>query len=151
MLLALGLIAGLVLVLWLTGDAATAPADGTAVETWLRRIVGWVALAAEAGAALIIGTAVVRALVHCAGLLTGRGRSDSDFNATETIRLRLGRLLVLGLEFTVAADILRTVVSPTREAIVTLTLLVLLRTFISTVLEREIRDVERRRAAQAAA
>ena len=66
-------------------------------------------------------------------------------HAIEFIRLRFGRMLVLGLEFSVAADVLWTFVHPTWESVVTLTALVLLRTLISTVLERVIRQVEDRR------
>jgi len=61
------------------------------------------------------------------------------------IRLQLGRSLALGLEFTVASDILRTAVVPTRQDIVNLGAIVLLRTLLNYFLEREIKQGEQSR------
>ena len=55
--------------------------------------------------------------------------SDGVF---KTYRIQIGRALQLGLEFLVAADIIRTVtVRPTLQEILALGLLVLIRTFLS--------------------
>lgn len=57
------------------------------------------------------------------------------------LRLRLGRTLLLGLEILVAADIVRTVaLEATLESILSLALLVLIRTFLSWALKVEIED-----------
>lgn len=64
------------------------------------------------------------------------------------IRLQLGRSLALGLEFTVASDILRTAVVPTRQDIVNLGAIVLLRTLLNYFLEREIKQGEQSRSEQ---
>ena len=48
--------------------------------------------------------------------------------------------MVLGLEFTVASDILHTAVAPTRQDILNLGALVLLRTLLNYFLEREIQQ-----------
>lgn len=58
------------------------------------------------------------------------------------MRLRLGRALTLGLEFTLASDILRTAVAPTRQDILTLASITLLRTLLNYFLERKIRQAE---------
>ncbi|MEO7863250.1 MAG: DUF1622 domain-containing protein, partial [Nitrospirales bacterium] len=51
----------------------------------------------------------------------------------------LGRAIVLGLEFLVAGDIIRTVVvAPTLANVVVLGLIVLIRTFLSMALELEL-------------
>lgn len=63
------------------------------------------------------------------------------------IRLQLGRVLALGLEFTVASDILRTAVAPTRQDILNLGAIVLLRTLLNYFLEREISQGEQSRLA----
>lgn len=55
------------------------------------------------------------------------------------LRQDLGRAILLGLEFLVAADIIRTVaISPTLESVLTLGLIVLIRTFLSLSLELEL-------------
>lgn len=54
-------------------------------------------------------------------------------------RIMLGRVILLGLEFLLAGDIIRTVViSPTLEQVGVLTVIVLIRTFLSFTLELEI-------------
>ena len=51
---------------------------------------------------------------------------------------QLGRALLLGLEFLVAADVIRSVaVAPTLEGVAVLALLVAVRTFLNWTLERE--------------
>jgi uncharacterized membrane protein len=55
------------------------------------------------------------------------------WSAYQTYRQSLGRAILLGLEFLVAGDIIRTVVvAPTRENVMVLGLIVLIRTFLST-------------------
>ncbi|MDQ3716894.1 MAG: DUF1622 domain-containing protein [Actinomycetota bacterium] len=56
-----------------------------------------------------------------------------------TYRRRLGRAILLGLEFLVAADIIRTVaVDPSLESVAVLGGIVAIRTFLSIALELEI-------------
>lgn len=56
-----------------------------------------------------------------------------------TYRQDLGRAILLGLEFLVAGDIIRTVgVSPTLENVVVLALIVVIRTFLSMALQLEV-------------
>jgi uncharacterized membrane protein len=140
-LLPLSLIFGLVLLLSLnSGQPNGEPVARGPLELWLKLIVGYLAAGAEIAAALVIGGAVIRGLV--AYLLQLFSRSKQHFNATESIRLKLGRVLALGLEFTVASDILRTAVAPTRQDILNLGAIVLLRTLLNYFLEREIRQGE---------
>ena len=54
-------------------------------------------------------------------------------------RIMIGRIILLGLEFLLAGDIIRTVViSPTLEQVGVLSVIVLIRTFLSFTLELEI-------------
>jgi uncharacterized membrane protein len=54
-------------------------------------------------------------------------------------RRSLGRAILLGLEFLVAADIIRTIaIAPTLESVAVLAAIVLIRTFLSFSLELEI-------------
>jgi uncharacterized membrane protein len=56
-----------------------------------------------------------------------------------TFRQDIGRGILLGLEFLVAADIIRTVaVSPTLQSVLVLGLIVLIRTFLSIALQVEL-------------
>lgn len=82
---------------------------------------------------MVIGTA--RALArYVAGL-----RAQGDSARIETMRGELGRSILLGLEFLVAADIINTVaVEPTLSSLAVLAGVVLIRTFLSFALEIEI-------------
>jgi uncharacterized membrane protein len=65
-------------------------------------------------------------------------RSDASA-AYQRYREGLGRTLLLGLEFLVAADIIRTVaVTPTFQSVGILAIIVLIRTFLSWTLELEL-------------
>ncbi|AFY94550.1 DUF1622 domain-containing protein [Chamaesiphon minutus] len=142
-LLPLALILGLVLLLNLnvgqtTGEAAAAH---SAPASWLKLLIGYLESGAEIAAAIVIGSSVIRGfIVYVKQLFYRRQHID----ATEQIRLQLGRGLALGLEFTVASDILRTAIAPTRQDILNLGAIVLLRTLLNYFLEREIRQGEER-------
>ncbi len=91
----------------------------------------------------MIGLAILRGILSYIRLLFSRSAAEGA--ATEGIRLKLGRALTLGLEFTVASDILRTAVAPTRQDILNLGAIVLLRTLLNYFLEREIEQAEAKR------
>ncbi|MEG4211942.1 DUF1622 domain-containing protein [Microcoleus sp. S13_B4] len=144
LLLPLGLIFGLVLLLSLNvGGGAPVESAAIPLESWLKLIVGYLAAGAEIAAAIVIGLGIIRGIWEYLHQLLLRSRYHVD--ATEGIRLKLGRVLALGLEFTVASDILRTAVAPTRQDILNLGAIVLLRTLLNYFLERELRQGEQRR------
>jgi uncharacterized membrane protein len=143
LLLPLPLILGLVLLLSLNaGQNNAASVTVSPLEEWLKVIVGYLAAGAEIAAAVVIGGAIARGIWSYIRHLFSRRQ---QFDDTEVIRLQLGRVLALGLEFTVASDILRTAVAPTRQDILNLGAIVLLRTLLNYFLEREIRQGEQRR------
>jgi uncharacterized membrane protein len=85
-----------------------------------------------AGVAVIAGGAV-GAFVFAIRRLR---RHDGD--AYVTFRHQLGRAIILGLEFLVAADIIRTVaVTPDGQSVAVLAGIVLIRTFLSFSLQLE--------------
>ena len=139
LILPAALIFGLVLLLSLNVDVSASETQSNALEAWLKTIVGYIATGAEIAAALVIGLAVARGIVSYILSMFSRAQVN---DATETVRLRLGRVLALGLEFTVASDILRTAVAPTRQDILNLGAIVLLRTLLNYFLEQEIRRGE---------
>jgi uncharacterized membrane protein len=97
-------------------------------------IVDAVALAVDGAGVLII----VVGLIFAVGRYLPRSRRDAD-GAYHTFRQDLGRSILLGLEFLVAGDIIRTVaVSPTLENVLILGLIVLIRTFLSMTLQVEL-------------
>ncbi len=66
-------------------------------------------------------------------------RRDAPEDAYRTCRRRIGRSILLGLEFLVAADIIRLVaIAPTFRGVGILALIVLIRTFLSFALEVEL-------------
>jgi uncharacterized membrane protein len=86
-----------------------------------------------------IGVAIIAVgLVFAAGNALGRMLRKST-NTYQLLRGQLGRSILLGLEFLVAADIIRTVaVTPTTESVLVLAGIVAIRTFLSFSLELEI-------------
>jgi len=100
----------------------------------------WIHLATSAveivGTAIIVVGAFGTLAAFLIGMIKGtRGRATlvADF------RSGLGRSILLGLEFLVAADIINTVaVEPTIESLLVLAGIVLIRTFLSFSLEVEI-------------
>ncbi len=82
---------------------------------------------------MVIGT--LRALARYAASLW----AESGGARIEAMRGELGRSILLGLEFLVAADIINTVaVEPTLDSLAVLAGVVLIRTFLSFALEVEI-------------
>ena len=142
-LLTLGLIFGLVLLLSLYIEVTVSTELASPLESWLKILVGYLAVGAEIAAAVVIGLGIIRGIWDYLRQLVSRSKKHVD--ATEEIRLKLGRVLTLGLEFTVASDILRTAVAPTRQDILNLGAIVLLRTLLNYFLEREIRQGEQSR------
>jgi uncharacterized membrane protein len=94
----------------------------------------------------IVGTAVdgvgvfivaAGALVATARLLVHRAHNTGNYYSS--FRQDIGRAILLGLEFLIAGDIIRTVVvAPTIQNVLVLGLIVLIRTFLSMSLQLEI-------------
>ncbi|WBB80855.1 DUF1622 domain-containing protein [Micromonospora sp. WMMD882] len=97
-----------------------------------------VALVEIAGATVIFVGALWAALRF---VVEGLRRRDAA--AFTPIRLSLGRFLTLGLEFQLAADILRTAVSPTFTQIGQLAAIATIRTALNYFLRREIAQEQR--------
>ncbi len=95
---------------------------------WLVRVIELIAVIMIVGAALLATWHLVRRLV------TGPDRSP----ATD-VRLALGQNLVLALEFMIAADILKTVLTPTLEDLAFLGGIILIRTVLTVSIAYEVR------------
>ncbi|MDQ3225638.1 MAG: DUF1622 domain-containing protein [Chloroflexota bacterium] len=100
-----------------------------------------------AGVAIIAMGAVIGVLRCARDLL----RQDRKVDAYSRLRTFLGRSLLLGLEFLVAGDIIKTVaIEPTLDSVVVLAIIVLVRTVLSLSIDVEIDGRWPWQAAQAA-
>src|ERR1700752_208903 len=97
--------------------------------------IEYLAIAVESAAALVIGLASLEAIGRALALFVRRNVLQQ---AKVDIRLGLGRWLALGLEFALAADILRTAIAPSWREIGQLAAIAVLRTALNFFLEREI-------------
>ena len=59
----------------------------------------------------------------------------------EAIRIRLGSYLVLGLEFFIAGDIVKTIITPTWDSLGMLGAIVVIRTILSYFLTRDLKKI----------
>lgn len=109
-------------------DAATRPAF---VDDALRLAINGIELA---GVAVIVLAAVVATVIYIRG--GGHGGWATGF---QPFRATLGRGILLGLEFLIAADIIRTItLDSTIESLIVLGGIVVVRTFLSLSLQVEI-------------
>ncbi|MDX2391571.1 DUF1622 domain-containing protein [Streptomyces sp. DK15] len=104
-------------------------------ESWLSDAIDLLARIVESIGALIIFVGAVWAFGRfLAVLVKGRGR-ERKYNQ---IRLNLSRFIALGLEFQLAADVLRTAVAPTFTDIGQLAAIAAIRTALNYFLAKEI-------------
>ncbi len=109
---------------------------GCGMNQHLHVFAEWCATGIEAVGIAIITLAALQAVA--VGMIR-RIRSDDPMRLAQDIRQSLGRGILLGLEFLVAADIITTVaVELTLESVSVLGLIVLIRTFLSFALEVEL-------------
>jgi uncharacterized membrane protein len=103
----------------------------------IRVVIEWAALAIEILGATIIVAGVIRVAIT-RGTIRYLFQLDKP-GAFERYKHQMGRSLLLGLEFLVAGDVVRTVaLDPNLSNVVVLGLLVLIRTFLSWSLAVEI-------------
>ena len=108
-------------------------------ETYGRAILRFIALTIDLFAAVVIAYAGVYVFIRFIRDALKRITEESR------LRVRLGRPLVLALEFLIGADILRTAIAPTWTMIGQLGAIIVLRTLLEFVLEREISGASERR------
>lgn len=135
------LITGLVLVLSLLKDSPAEEFPALIKEqTILETAVGYVVMAIEIAAVMVIGSAAMHAILSYIRRLFDRSLSN-QIKTAESIRLRMGHQLSLGLEFAVASDILRLTVSPSARDIIILFAIILLRILLNYFLEHDIQMI----------
>ena len=99
-----------------------------------RHIIEIIGVAIDSAGVLVV---VLGALIATGRFLLQRAKAPGD--GYRLYRQDLGRAILLGLEFLIAGDIIRTVVvAPTLQNVLVLGLIVLIRTFLSMSLQLEI-------------
>ncbi|MFF1414776.1 DUF1622 domain-containing protein [Streptomyces sp. NPDC058289] len=104
-------------------------------ESGVQQLIGGLVHIIEAAGALIIFAGTVWAFTRFASTGLRRRSLIVEFNK---IRLSLGRFLVLGLEFQLVGDVLRTAVAPSFTEIGQLAAIAAIRTILNFFLTREI-------------
>ncbi len=112
-------------------------------ESALRSMVDLMVRLIEACGAVVIMIGALVAIVKFVAALSRR-----DINQFSAVRLSLARFLVLGLEFQLAADVLRTAISPSFAEIAKLAAIAAIRTALNYFLNREIAQEQREIEAQ---
>jgi uncharacterized membrane protein len=110
---------------------------GSEVVSGVRTVIEWSALTIEILGASVIVVGVLKVVIT-RGTVRYLFRLDRP-GAYESYKHQMGRSLLLGLEFLVAGDVVRTVaLEPTLNNVAVLGLLVLIRTFLGWSLIVEI-------------
>jgi uncharacterized membrane protein len=99
-----------------------------------REIMGSIGTAIDAAGVVVIAAGVAFATAKF--LLRRQGEARRSY---KIYRQDIGRVILLGLEFLIAGDIIRTVVvAPTMGNVLVLGMIVLIRTFLSMTLQLEL-------------
>jgi uncharacterized membrane protein len=110
------------------------------MEELLDVIANHVALAVETVAVLIVAFGAVQALV---AMLKALVRGPRPPGWGRAIWAQFGAWLLGGLQFALAADIVRSTIAPTWEQIGELAAIAAIRTFLSYFLERDLAELRR--------
>jgi uncharacterized membrane protein len=104
---------------------------------YFRHIMEVVGTSVDGVGVFIVAAGMVAATIRL--VLRLRDRAHGTGNYYSLYRQDVGRAILLGLEFLIAGDIIRTVVvAPTLQNVVVLGMIVLIRTFLSLSLQLEI-------------
>lgn len=110
------------------------------MEDVLKELAKYTALGVEAIAVMVIAfgavEAAVRGIAEVAGIATRGQRWRRD------LFVRFGRWLLFGLQFALAADIVRTVIAPSWNDIGQLAAIAVIRTFLNHFLERDLEEAD---------
>lgn len=106
------------------------------MEEIFRVVAGYIALALEAVAVLVIAYGGVRAVINL--LIGGNADPEKPLSGRKEAWVHLGVWLLIGLEFELGADIIRSAISPTWEQLGQLGAIAVIRTFLNYFLEKDI-------------
>lgn len=107
----------------------------SALEAQFNLIASYIALAIECGAVFVVAFGALQAI---AALLKAIANGQATGSEGRQIWLRFATWILLGLEFALAADILRTAVAPTWDDISKLAVIATIRTMLNYFLAKDI-------------
>ena len=105
------------------------------MEEIFKHFASGIALAVEAAAAIIITLGACEALY---AIFRSAFQVHAQISTRKQIWLRFGVWLLLGLEFELAADVVRTAISPSWSDIGELGAIAVIRTFLNFFLEKDL-------------
>jgi uncharacterized membrane protein len=109
------------------------------MEELFKEIASRIALGVEFVAALLVAYGAIEALV---GLVNPKRTADTAlFHKRRKVFVRFGVWLILGLEFELAADVVRSAISPSWSQIGQLGAIAAIRTVLNYFLERDIEEL----------
>ena len=111
----------------------------------LKAITASIAIGVEAAGALLVAYGAAEAFL---GSILAIVRRRSLPGERKEVWLRFGVWLLLGLEFELAADVVRTALSPTWQDIGQLAAIAGIRTFLNFFLERDLEQYQLRKRAR---
>ena len=106
------------------------------------RIVEYLSWAIGVIGILVIFYGSIISIIKFIKIEDKRFKGKMSLSDVDSLRLTLGTYLLLGLEFLIAADIIRTILQPSFEEVAILGAIVTIRTVISYFLDREIEDFQ---------
>ena len=109
-----------------------------ALEQVFHEIASTIALTFEFVSVVLITFGGVGALIGVGHVMTGH----RDERSKRAVFLSLARWMLLGLEFTLAADVIRTAIAPSWKDIGQLAAIAAIRTFLNYFLERDLEHAE---------
>lgn len=112
------------------------------MEQWLNVSAGYIGMAVEAMAIVIIAVGSIKAFIAGVGTFLFKPSAHEEMRS---VWLDYARYLIAGLTFQLAGDIVRTTVAPTWDDIGRLAAIAVIRTFLSYFLERDLEGVRERR------
>jgi uncharacterized membrane protein len=109
--------------------------ESLTIEEIFKISAGYVALGLEAISVVLIAIGAVEAI---RGLMRPKYDPLRPFAWTKEVFIRLGSWLLLGLEFALAADLVRTAISPTWSQVGQLAAIAAIRTALNYFLEKDV-------------
>ena len=106
----------------------------------LAKVLDYIALAISIIALLVIVWGVIKGVVQTVRAESPRHHEDGRFLMLGRARYSIGYYLLLGLEFLVAADIIRTLIDPSLPRLAILGSIVVIRIVIGYFLDKEIKE-----------
>ena len=106
---------------------------------WFHDIINYISLTLNIIGALITIWGIIVAL--SAFLVKEFRRKEDCLKCNEVIRIKLGSYLVLALEFFIAGDIIKTIITPTWEGLGILGAIVVIRTILSYFLTKDLKKI----------